>query len=128
MTNALYQLGSRTVVSISPTSCADRTLNIGNLCLVMASVMLWDYLGDCIGGLNVPYAVCDAIRKNPTYKTVEEKKEALLLYYLYTVPMASWQHVAGALHYREEVTALQAAEDFLKYIPVGQWIRDISCI
>ena len=124
MANALYQLGSGIAVgiTITPTSCADGTLNIGNLCLVIASVMLWDYLGDCIGGLNVPYAVCDAIRKNPTYKTVEEKKEALLIYYLYTVPMASWQHFAGALHYREEATALQAAKNFLEYIPAGQWI------
>ena len=35
------------------------------------------------------------------YQTEEEKKEALLLYYLHTMPMASWQNVAGALHYQE---------------------------
>ena len=114
-------------ITISPTPCADPTLNIKNLCQVMASVMEWYDLG-YTGGLDVPPAVCDAIRNNPAYKTVEEKREALLLYYLHTVPVASWQHVAGALHYREEATALQAAEVFLKYTPAGEWsIQDCTC-
>ena len=108
-------------ITISPTPCADPTLNIKNLCEVMASVMEWYDLGCYFGCLDVPNAVRDAIRANPAYKTLEEKREALLLYYLRTVPLASWQHVAGALHYRGEATALQAAEVFLKYTPAGQW-------
>ena len=69
-------------ITISPTPCADPTLNIKNLCQVMASVMEWYDLGNYGGGLNVPTAVREAIRDNPAYKTVEEKREALLLYYL----------------------------------------------
>ena len=107
-------------ITVSPTPYADPTLNIKNLCLVMASVMMWCELGWYPGGLTVPYSVCAAIRANPAYKTDEEKREALLLYYLQTVSVASWQHVAGALQYREEAKALQAVKDFLKHIPAGE--------
>ena len=100
--------------------CPDPTLTINNLCQVTASVKNWYYLGRSAGGLNVPVAVCDDIRYNTAYKTEEEKKEALLLYYLHTVPMASWPNVAGALHYRKEKTALQAVNVFLKCTPAGQ--------
>ena len=64
--------------------------------------------------------MCDDIRNNTAYKTEEEKKEALLLYYLHTIPMASWPSVAGALHRREEKTALQAVKLFLKDTAAGQ--------
>ena len=101
--------------SLCPTLCADPTLNIDNLRLVMVSVKKWYLLGMYGGGLNVPVAVRDDLESSHVYKTEEEKKEALLLYYLLNSPKASWQHVVGALHYMEEVTALKAAKTFLKY-------------
>ena len=64
--------------------------------------------------------MCDDIRDNTTYKTEEKKKEALLLYYLLTMPMASWPSVAGALHRRGEKAASQAVKDYLKTTPAGQ--------
>ena len=64
--------------------------------------------------------MCDDIRDNSAYKTEEEKKEALLRYYLHTMPLASWPSVAIALHSREEETALRAAKDFLEDPPTGQ--------
>ena len=115
-------------ISICPTPCADPTLTINNLRLVMASVKNWYDLGLSIGvlfwggGLHVPVAVCNEIMASTAYQTEEEKKEALLLYYLHTMPMASWQDVAGALHYQEEETALQAVKAFLKLTPAGQLI------
>ena len=111
-------------ISICPTPCADPTLTINNLRLVMASVKNWYGLGGYTGGggLYVPFAVCDEIRDSTAYQTEEEKKEALLLYYLHTIPMASWQNVAGALHFQEEETALQAVKVFLKFTPAGQLI------
>ena len=105
---------------ISTTLCADPTLNIENLRGVMASVKKWFALGHLASCLNVPIAVCTAINDDPDYKTVKEKKEALLRYYLRTLPMASWQHVIGALYFNGEKTALEAAMDFLKYAPAGQ--------
>ena len=109
-------------ISICPTPCADPTLTINNLRLIMASVKNWYGLGVYAGGLYVPDAVCVEIRTSTAYQTEEEKKEALLLYYLHTMPMASWQNVAGALHYWKEVTALQAVKAFLKLTPAGQLI------
>ena len=110
-------------ISICPTPCADPTLTINNLRLVMASVKNWYGLGLSSGGLDVPNAVCDEIRDSTAYQTEEEKKEALLLYYLDTMPMASWQDVAGALHYmKEEETALQAVKALLKLTLAGQLI------
>ena len=102
-------------ISICPTPCADPTLTINNLRLVMASVKNWY-------GLYVPNAVCNEIWASTAYQTGEEKKEALLLYYLHTMPMASWQDVAGALHYKKEETALQAVKAFLKLTLAGQLI------
>ena len=63
--------------------------------------------------------MCNEIRDNPAYKTEEEKKEALLCYYVRNVPMPSWLNIAVALHYMEEETALQAVKGFLKDTPAG---------
>ena len=68
--------------------------------------------------MGVPQVVRDKIRT--AYMTEEEKKEALVLYYLQNVPMASWPHVAAALHRRVEVAALKVVKGFLKEIPTGQ--------
>ena len=100
--------------------CADPTLTLKNLCLVTASVHNWYNLGWYRGGLGIPQSVRNEIRDNTDYQTEEEKKEALLLYYLHTIPMASWPNVAGALHFRQGVAALQAVKGFLKDIPAGQ--------
>ena len=79
----------------------------------MASVKNWDDLGHYYSGLGVPPAVRDEIRDSRAYQTADEQKVALLQYYLDNVAMASWQSVAGALHWREEKTALQIAKVFL---------------
>ena len=112
--------------SLCPTVCADPTLNIENLRLVMQSVEDWYGLGSATGGLYVPIPVCNNIRSSYVYKTDEEKKEALLLYYLRYVPNASWQHVVGALHHKEEAATLKVAKSFLKCTP-GQFLSGHTC-
>ena len=108
-------------ITVYPTPCADPTLTINNLLQALASVHNWHSLGwggtYIGGGLGVPYAVCDEIRDSADYQTEEEKKKAMLLYYLHTVPQPSWQTVAGALYRREEVIALEAVKVFLKHTP-----------
>jgi hypothetical protein len=91
----------------------DPTLNIENMRKVVASVKDWYDLGHYAYGLCVPPAVLDEIRDNPDYLTEEDKKEVFIHYYLENVAMASWQNVAGALHYMEEKEALQGVKDFL---------------
>ena len=99
-------------------SCADPTLYYNNLHPLTASVKNWRGLGDYISGLGIPPAVLNEI--NTAYQTEEEKKEALLLYFLHNVPMASWQRVAGALHWMGEKTALEAVRAFTIFTPAGQ--------
>ena len=99
-------------------SCADPTLNYNNLHRLTASVKDWRRLGHYFSGLGVPKAVFVEI--NTAYQTEEKKKEALLLYFLHNVPMASWQRVAGVLHYVEEKTALEAVRAFTIFTPAGQ--------
>ena len=79
----------------------------------MASVKNWYDLGHYGYGLGVPFAVRNKIRASRAYQTADEQKVAFLQYYLDNVAMASWQSVAGALHRREEKTALQIVKDFL---------------
>ena len=90
------------------------------MCLVTASVKNWYTLGYYVGCLGIPSVGRDEIRDNTAYQTNEEKKKALLLYYLHTVPMASWPNVAATLHYLMEPTASQAVKKFLKDTSVGQ--------
>ena len=101
---------------------SDGTLTTSNVCQALASVKDWRNLGYA-GGLGIPLAVGDDIRDNRPNKTEEEKKTEMLVYYLHTVPQASWQTIAGALYYREEVTALEAVKRFLHHTP-GQLTHD----
>ena len=92
---------------------ADPTLTVNNLRLVTSSVQNWYDLGNYVYGLGVPLDVLNEIRDNPAILTKEDKMAAMLQYFLNNVPMASWQKVAGALYYRKEEMALQAAKEFL---------------
>ena len=85
----------------------------------MISVVNWYKLGDYECGLGVPRAVLDEIKNNTAYKTEEDKKEALLRYFLKNVPMASWEKVAGALYRMEEKTALEAVKAIMILRPTG---------
>ena len=109
-------------ITVCPTPCADPTLTSNNLLQALASVHDWYSLGwgggyVGTGSLGVPVPVCDEIRDSADYQTEEEKKKAMLLYYLHTMPQPSWQTFAGALYNKEEVTALEAVKVFLKHTP-----------
>ena len=85
----------------------------------MISVVNWYELGHYFSGLGVPEAVLDEIKNNTAYKTEEDKKEALLRYFLKNVPMASWQKVAGALYWMAEKTALEVVKAIMILRPTG---------
>ena len=92
---------------------ADPTLTINNLRFVTSSVQNWKRLGNYRYGLGVPTPVVNEISANRAIVTGENKMTAMLQYFLNNVPMASWQKVAGALYWRKEEKALQAAKKFL---------------
>ena len=96
----------------------DGTLTTSNVCQALDSVKDWYNFG-CryTGGLDLSLAVGKDIRDNRRNKTEEEKKTEMLVYYLHTVPQASWQTIAGALYYEGEVTALEAVKRFLHHTP-----------
>ena len=97
----------------------DLTFTYTRLCLVLISVVDWYKLGNYHYGLGVPRAVLDEIKNNTAYKTEEDKKEALLQYFLKNVPMASWEKVAGALYWMQEKTALEAVKATMILRPTG---------
>lgn len=105
------------VLQLSLPLLTDPTLTINNLRHVTSSVKDWYSLGSYSFGLGVPRAVLNKIKFSPAYKTEEERKTAMLLYFLNNFQMATWQRVAGALQKMEETTALQAVKQFLTVQP-----------
>ena len=69
-------------------------------------------LNDC---LEVPYSVRYQINANPAYPTEEKKREALIAYFLHSLPHASWAVLAGLLYYREQHSSLEAAREYLQH-------------
>ena len=57
----------------------------------------------------------DQIRASRSYSSEEEKRVAVLQYYLQTVPGVSWGRIAGVLWYLEEHTALETVRQYLPY-------------
>ena len=100
------------VAVLCPSLCADSTLTINNLRTVTSSVRYWYRLGHYLYGIGVPAPVLNEIRDNPAM-TEEDKRTEVLLYFLRSDPMASWERVAGALYYIQEERALQAVKKFL---------------
>ena len=78
----------------------------------MSPVKNWYDLGDYYYGLGVPKTMRNEIRDSPAYQTEDERKVALLQYFLVNVPMASWQSVAGTLYWMKEKTSLQLVKPF----------------
>ena len=99
------------IVSVSALSLlpADPTLTLHNVTTVVAPVRDWDKLGACLG---VPVAKRNEI--DSKYSTYEEKKEALMDYWLRCSPVASWGKLAGKLYYMEEKKSLQLVQRHLK--------------
>ena len=89
----------------------DASLTVSNIYQATSTV---DYgsLNDC---LEVPDSVFFQINVNPSYPTEEKKREAIITYFLNTVPLASWATLAGKLHYQEEHVSLEAVRKYLHH-------------
>ena len=72
----------------------------------------YHYLNDCFG---VPHSVYYQITANPSYPTEEKRREAMIVYYLNTIPLASWATLAGGLYYRKEHVSLEAVRKYLHH-------------
>ena len=67
--------------------------------------------------LGVPPSVQDQIKANPSHSSEDERRMAGLLYYLQTVPGASWGSIAGVLWFMEEQVALMKVRPYLPEKP-----------
>ena len=71
--------------------------------------------GDLWLCLDVPLSVSFQIDTNPSYPTEEKRREAMIVYYLNTIPLASWATLAGGLYWREEHVSLEAVRKYLHH-------------
>ena len=68
-----------------------------------------------VGCLGLPVSVYYQIRDNSSYSTEEEKREAMIAYFLNTKPLASWATLAGGLYRKEENVSLEAVRKYLHH-------------
>lgn len=76
--------------------------------------MLLDVIG-------VPVTVQNRLKENKPYFSEDEKRMAVLQYYVDTVPGASWGRIAGVLWYLQEHTALDTVRQYLPKGEHGSW-------
>ena len=93
--------------SISP----DASLTLCRVYQVTSAVR-YSYLNYDI---EVPDSVYCQINANPAYPTEEKKREALIAYFLHSLPNASWAMLAGRLYYKEQHSSLEAAREYLQH-------------
>ena len=91
---------------------ADSSLTPKNVFHATLSVV-YDVLNNCLG---VPVSVYHQINANPSYPTEEQRREAMITYYINTIPLASWATVAGGLYWKGENVALEAVKKYLHHI------------
>ena len=65
--------------------------------------------------LEVPNIVKLQIDVNPAYPTEEKKREALIAYFLHSLPRASWAMLGGRLYYYNKHSSLEAAREYLQH-------------
>ncbi len=91
-------------------STSDPTLTEEKVNRVMGEVGDWRWVGDSLG---VPNSRRNQIKD--THSTEEEKKCALVRYYLRTVHDASWERLAGVLYYHQEDSALAVMKELFQF-------------
>ena len=76
-----------------------------------------DDLDVCLG---VPDLVYYPIKANPSYPTEEGRREAIIVYFLNNIPLASWATLAGGLYREEKSVSLEAVRKYLHHT-TGQY-------
>ena len=86
------------------------TLTCENILEVLKSVAPknWD---DLAFALRVPVSKRDQITQQ--FRTPEQKREALVTYWLQVVPDACWEMLAGALYFWKYDKAVEATKEFV---------------
>ena len=105
----------------------DTTLTPRTLLRALSAVR--DFWGSrLLFSLGIPYPVLSQINSS-SYPSEDEKKMAVLQYFLQTVPGVSWGRIAGLLWRLEEHTALEIVRQYLPHKPGGYIYTTLeSCI
>ena len=90
----------------------DASFTLNNV-LQATSHVPYGVLDDC---LEVPTSVFYQITANTSYSTEEKRREAMIVYYLNTIPLASWATLAGRLYLMEQHVPLEAVRKYLHHI------------
>ena len=78
----------------------------------------WD---DLAFALQIPISKRDQIEKQ--FRTPEQRREALVTYWLQVGPNASWEILAGALYFWEKhAKAVEATKDYLPDFKGIRWL------
>ena len=99
----------------------DSTLTIQNVTRARTGMV---YSRGFSSNLGVPGPILDDIQLR--YSTDDQRKLAVVEYYLHYAPGASWSHLAGELYYREQEGALQHIQRYLQR-PAGMSSLLIKC-
>ena len=102
-------LSSSLISSLHSTS--DASLTPQNI-LQATSDVDYNDLNIC---LDVPDSVYWQINANPSYPTEVKRREAMIVYYLNTIPLASWATLAGGLYRMKEHVSLEAVRKYLHH-------------
>ena len=97
----ISSLHSTSDASLTPQNIFQATSDVG-----------YDDLDACLG---VPTSVYWQINANPSYPTEEKRREAMIVYYLNTIPLASWATLAGGLYKEEKRVSLVAVRKYLHH-------------
>ena len=89
----------------------DASLTVSNIYQATSTVG-YRRLNYCLGA---PTSVFSQIIANPSYPTKGKKREAIITYFLNTVPLASWATLAGRLYYEEEHVSLKTVRKYLHH-------------
>ena len=98
-----------TVHHLAPLPSPDSTLTITNVTRVLEREKSVGGPGDV---LDVPLTVLDIIRGD--YATPEQQKNAMVSYWLQSMPNASWNVLGGRLHLYKEMTALEPVKQYIQ--------------
>ena len=89
----------------------DASLTPHNILTTTSTVNLISLVG-CLG---LPVSVYIQIMDNSSYSTEEEKREAMIAYFLNTILLASWATLAGGLYRKKENVSLEAVRKYLHH-------------
>lgn len=94
----------------------DTTLTFLNVSIALGTLMDWDYLSILLG---ISGQRCSLIESQ--HSTPDQRREAVISWWLSISPHVSWKWLAGRLYHKEEKSALEAVMKYV-HVPPGLFV------